>query len=96
MTSKPGRKYMRVPPDPTEYVQIDLSVDGEFKFSYAALVVEESPMGGCSIVCLESVGLDVGTKCRMKVGSISPLLSEIVWATKLDDHIIRYGVKFLE
>ena len=90
------RKYMRVPPDPNGFVQIDLKTDGAFNFSYAALIVEESPMGGCSIVCLSSVGLKVGTVCRMKVGNMSPLRVEVVWARELEDNIERFGIKYLE
>ena len=90
------RRYIRAAPDANEYVQIDPKTEGEFEFAYAALVVEESPLGGCSIVCLKSLNLEVGTKCRMKVGHMSPLLSEIMWETPLDELVVRYGVKFLE
>lgn len=90
------RKYIRAAPDADEYVQIDLKTEGDFSFEVAALVVEESPLGGCSVVCLDSVPLDVGSFCRMKVGNMSPLKSEIVWRRILDEKVIRLGVKFLE
>ena len=90
------RKYIRAVPDADEYVQIDLNLDGEFSFDYAALVVEESPLGGCSIVCLNSIPLEVGTQCRMKVGKMSALKSEIVWKRDLDEQVLRCGIKFLE
>ncbi|SMF68885.1 hypothetical protein [Pseudobacteriovorax antillogorgiicola] len=90
------RRYIRAAPDDNEYVQIDHKLEGDFTFSYAALVVEESPLGGCSIVCLDSVGLEKGSVCRMKVGHMAPLRSEIVWVKVLDEHVVRLGVKFLE
>ena len=97
MTREPvRRKYIRAAPDANEYVQVDLNLDGDFSFDYAALVVEESPLGGCSIVCLDSIGLEVGSICRMKVGHMAPLRSEIVWKKVLDEKVIRYGVRFLE
>ncbi len=90
------RKYIRAAPDPNEYVQIDRSLDGEFSFQYAGLVVEESPLSGCSIVCLQSVGLKAGDHCRLKVGSMSPLKSKVIWESKLDNRVSRYGFQFLE
>ena len=94
--AEPGRKYMRVAPDSNEYVQIDFKTEGDFSFDYAALVVEESPMGGCSIVCLKSFGIKVGLVCRLKLGHMAPLLSEVVWKSELDDQVTKYGIKFLE
>ena len=90
------RKYIRAAPDPNEYVQIDHNLDGDFSFDYAGLVVEESPLGGCSIVGLKSVGLQVGDHRRMKVGHMAPLRSEVVWLKELDEQVFRYGIKFLE
>lgn len=90
------RKHIRAAPDPDDYVQIDFEIDGEFTFRYAALIVEESPLGGCSIVFLSSVDLKPGDRCRIKVGNMAPLLSEVVWMKNLDAQVKRCGIKYLE
>lgn len=90
------RSYLRCRPDPYDYVQIYIGNDiKEFEFQYAGLLVDESPMAGCSFVCLESVGLNVGDICVLKVGQIAPLKSEVVWKRVLDEIVVRFGVKFL-
>ena len=89
------RKFMRIAPDPDEYVQIDKEVAGPFNFGYAGLVVEESPLTGCSIVCLDSVGLETGLQCRLKVGHMGPILSEIIWKREIDENVSRYGDQIL-
>lgn len=96
MQDSSQRKYIRAKPDDSEYAQIDMNIEGEFSFQYAALIIEESPMGGCSIACLEKVGLSKGIVCRIKVGHMAPLKAEVVWERRLDQEVIRYGLKFLE
>lgn len=91
-----ARKYIRAAPDPQESVQIDLSLDGDFEFQFTALVVEEAPMGGCSIACLKSIGLKNGSLCRIKIGHLAPFRSEVVWEKELDEKLVRLGIKFLE
>ena len=96
-TERYSRRHLRSPPDPTDFAQIDLDADpGKFTFQYVGLIKEEAPMGGCSIVCLESVGLSQGKKLRIKVGRMSPVMAEIVWNRKIDEGVYSYGVKFLE
>ena len=91
------RRYLRFPPEPAEYAQIDKRVDAEtFEFQYVALIVEESPLGGCGLAMLDWVGLEVGDMCRVRLGNLEPLIAEIIWRKPLEGAIIRYGVKFLE
>ena len=90
------RKYIRALPDDNEYVEVDMAVEGEFTFRFPALIIEVSPMGGCSITCLQRFGLKKGMVCRMKLGQMAPLKSEIVWERDLDEEVSRYGIKFLE
>ncbi|NRA63904.1 MAG: hypothetical protein HRU19_05440 [Pseudobacteriovorax sp.] len=90
------RRFIRAEPDLNQYAQIDPNVEGDFSFVYAALIVEESPLGGCSIVCLESLKLAVDDIVRIKVGNMAPLKAEIVWSRPLDDQVVRCGIKFLE
>jgi hypothetical protein len=91
------RQYLRFPPEPAEFAQIDKRVDAEtFEFQYVALIVEESPLGGCGLAMLDQVGLDVGDMCRIRLGNLEPLTAEVVWRKPLEGSIIRYGVRFLE
>ena len=91
------RRHIRFDPDSGDYVQIDHKLEGtEFTCQHVALLIEESPMGGCSIACLKSVGLIKGTTYRLKVGRLSPLLAEVMWTRELDDKLMRCGLRFLE
>ncbi len=91
------RKYIRFEPDNGDFVQIDKNAQStEFHFQDVALLVEESPMGGFGIVCLQSVGLTKGSVYRFKVGKLAPLKAEVVWERILDDKVVRYGLRFLE
>ncbi len=91
------RKYIRFEPDSGDFVQIDKNPhSSEFHFQEAALLVEESPMGGFGLVCLRSVGLTKGNVYRFKVGKMAPLKAEVMWERILDDKVVRVGLKFLE
>lgn len=91
------RKHIRFSPDSTDYVQIDTDPDrAEFSFENVGLLVEESPIGGCSLVCLKSLNLKTGVVIRAKVGRLQPLKSEVVWVRSLDEQVERIGLKFLE
>lgn len=91
------RRYLRSKPDPKDYVQIDLDPNREeFNFQHVGLLVEESPMGGCGIICLAEVGLTDERIVCLKVGRMAPLKAQVVWCRKLDEDVFRYGLKFLE
>lgn len=91
------RKYIRFKPDPMAYCEIDMNLAPKpFQAQSIGLIVNESPMGGCSIITLDFVKLTLGDRCRLKVGELAPLMAEVVWTREMDDHVIRYGFKFLE
>ncbi|MCX6130769.1 MAG: hypothetical protein NTX25_17130 [Proteobacteria bacterium] len=91
------RRFIRFEPDSGDYVQIDKDPEGaSFTCHEVALLVEESPMGGCSIACLKSIRLSKGSIYRFKVGKMSPLKAEVVWIRELDDKLERCGLRFLE
>ena len=91
------RRHIRFQPDSGDYVQIDKDPNSlEFNFQEVALLVEESPLGGFSIACLKTVELAMGNVHRFKVGKMSPLKAEVVWARDLDEKLARYGLRFLE
>ena len=96
-SQKTRRRHLRFPPEPTEYAQIDKRVGEEpFEFQYVALIVEESPVGGCGLAMLEGAGLDVGDRCRIRLGGLEPVTAEVIWRKSLEGGIVRYGVRFLD
>jgi hypothetical protein len=91
------RRHIRFTPDPLDYAQISLDLDAAtFTPDFVALIVEESPMGGCGLAMLQTDRVVSGTKLLAKVGRLTPLRSEVVWVRKVDDHIMRLGLRFLE
>jgi hypothetical protein len=95
------RKYLRINPEPLEYALI--SFDGVkediFKPQCVALIMEEAPMGGCSLVFSTkqiSKPLTIRQEVIIKLGEFSPLLAEVVHITELDTHLVKVGFKFLE
>lgn len=91
------RKHIRFSPDPTDYIKIDTQPSrSSFKAEYVGLIIDEAPMGGCGMACLNSIPLQVGDIVALQVGRLEPLRSEIVWVRDLDDKIRRFGIRFLE
>jgi hypothetical protein len=91
------RRFMRVPPDPTDFAQIDTDPNrDEFKFEFVALIKEEAPMGGCGIICLKKFGLKKDQTIKIKVGRMDPLYGEVVWVKALDEGVNSFGIKFLD
>jgi hypothetical protein len=95
--ARPKRRHVRFKPDPLDYALIDATLtDDKFTPSQVALIVEEAPMGGCGLVLLDIPALQSGTRCRVQVGRLAPLLAEVVWRKPIDAEIIRIGLRFLE
>ncbi|MBF0442297.1 MAG: PilZ domain-containing protein [Oligoflexales bacterium] len=91
------RKHIRFKPEPNQFAQIDKKTEGEqFTFEYVALIVDMAPMGGCSLIVTKQINLDVGHRCRIKLGEMSPLLAEVVWIRDIEKDFFRYGFRFLE
>lgn len=96
-TTYENRKHIRAIPDPTDFAQIDTDPDrDEFLFEYVALIREEAPMGGCGIICIETVPLKQDQRIKIKVGRLDPLRAEVVWVKKIDEGILSLGIRFLE
>jgi hypothetical protein len=90
------RKYTRYKPDPGTVAFIDPEPDEhkDFTPTIPALVLSES-YGGCGLIVLASDGLEKGDICQIRVGRLSPMDAEIVWAKKIDAEVCKVGVKFL-
>lgn len=93
----PKRKHIRFKPDPLDvaFVAFNQNVS-EFQPDMAALIIEEAPLGGCGLVIRFTEKLQVGDKCAVKVGRLSPLKAEVSWRKPLDNQVLRMGFKFLE
>ena len=91
------RKYLRYPPNHLELGMVDPDPDrSEFEPEYVGIIVEESAMGGCCLCILKPKLLQVGTKCRVKIGDLQPFLSEVRWMRKQDMGLVLLGFRFLE
>ncbi len=92
------RRLIRFRGDPLDFALLDFGADDRpFSPQLVALIVEEAPMGGCSLAAstLEE-HLVEGRRCRVKVGRMEPLRAEIRWTRPLDDRVTRVGLQFLE
>jgi len=96
MTSEHPRRHLRFKPDPLEYAQVALGGAGDFKPDLVALIVEESPVSGCSLIAHVPDSLDVGDQCRVKIGHLAPVLAEVAWKKPSDSGLTRIGFSFLE
>jgi len=90
------RRYPRFLPDPLETALISFDTEGEFRPERVALIVDMHPYGGCGLVVTAPFSMKVGEICRIRIGSLSPLLSELRWSRAIDSETIRLGFKFLE
>jgi len=91
------RAHLRFKPDPMEYAQVSVeNLEREFKPNFVALIVEESPIAGCSLIAHDYPGIEVGTECMVKIGNLAPLLARVKWKKRTEPELMRIGVKFLE
>ena len=89
------RRHIRFKPDSNEFAQIDTSsAGGAFKFEFVGLIVEEAPMGGCSLITYEGINLSEGSTCRVKLGHLDPLEASVVWCKPEDSGLVRLGFRF--
>jgi hypothetical protein len=97
-TASAKRRLIRFPGDPLDFALLDFGPDDRpFSPQQVALLVEEAPMGGCSLaVSAGGEQLVEGRGCRVKVGRMEPVRAEVRWARALDDRITRVGLQFLE
>jgi hypothetical protein len=94
---QPSRKHLRFKPDPLEYAQVSLDAESaEFSPAFVALIVEESPVSGCSLIAHEHADLNPGDRCRVKIGQLAPILAELAWKRPMESGLMRVGFQFLE
>ncbi len=90
------RRYPRFAPDPLETAFVSLKLSGDFEPEFVSLIADKHPYGGCGLVIRKPFSLKVGDRCRIKLGKLAPLLSELRWFKELDGDFLRLGFKFLE
>jgi hypothetical protein len=91
------RRHLRFKPDLLEYALVAVDADVPiFKADLMALIIDESPIFGCSIVAYEHPGLVVGKDCMVKVGDLAPLQARVSWKKPSEPGLIRIGLEFLE
>lgn len=90
------RKHSRYRPDRMTMAKVQLdAVTSSFVPEAASLVYEES-YGGCCLIIFSDRPVSLNDRWRVQIGTLHPMLSEIVWVKKLDDVIYKVGLKFLE
>jgi hypothetical protein len=90
------RRYIRARPDPLDDAHIQFGVTAEFAPDAVGLIVDEAPMGGASIVILNTNKIHEGLECRVKIGRLQALRAQVRWIRELDKDVIRVGLRFLE
>ncbi len=90
------RRYPRFASDPLEFALISLEPGEEFTPNLVGLIADEHPYGGCGLVVRKPFSLKVGDRCRIQLGRLAPVLSELRWFKELDGDFLRLGFKFLE
>jgi hypothetical protein len=90
------RKAIRFLPDQGSLALVDLQeASDDFAPKLMGLVCDESSKG-CGVILLETKDLQVGEKCKIQVGQLSPLRAEVRWRKQLDVGVVRLGLLYLE
>ncbi len=92
------RGSIRFTPDSGRFALIDLEVasaKNPFKPTVVALIVNES-YRGCALVIIGSSRLVEGTRCRVQVGDLAPMMAEVKWRKTVDEDISRIGLNYAE
>lgn len=92
------RKHCRYPPEPLEiaYIDPESGSDREFSPKYVGLIIEEAAIGGCCLAILNPEELHVGKHCRIQLGQLPVVRSEMRWEKGQELGITIAGFKFLE
>ena len=90
------RRYIRFKPDPTDYAQIAADTEVGFEPNKVALIMEEAPMGGCSLIMLEASSFRVDEVYKVKLGRMDPVAAKVRWVQDVGDTVSKVGFEFLE
>lgn len=91
-----SRKSIRFDPEPLDSALIAVSnLTGTFTPEHSALIYDESPDEGCSLVVLDQSAFRVGEVCVVQVGRAAPVDARIVWKKELKPRLVHIGLEFL-
>ncbi len=94
--AKAKRKWTRFETDPGSAAGIQVGdFNHPYKPTHNALCVNESFRGSCLLVTHIS-GMNIGELVWAKVGDMEPLKGEIRWIEKLEDHIFKIGLFWVD
>jgi hypothetical protein len=77
-------------------VEIKLSEDLRTFQPNHIMIVHEESQKGFGAISLSHRLLKPGTKCRVKVGRLSPRFAEVRWRKDPDKDIMRLGFQYLD
>ena len=96
------RKHVRFKPGPLDvaYIQFQSQnskyLSANFNADCVAFIEDLAPLGGVGLICHNRPEFQKGTICRVQIGPLAPLLTEIVYLRVLSGTIMRVGCHFLE
>ena len=96
MTTKNAeRKGLRFSAEGGTLVHIDLQPDADkFNPTIVGLAIDEAGKG-CGAVVLNIPAIKEGSRCRIQVGRLPPMMAEIKWVRELDPQVLKIGVLYV-
>lgn len=93
---KSKRKSIRFKPDLGSIALLDFAVEGDFEPSVTGLICNESYAGCALVFAADIFKLKAGHTIRVQPGAIGPMPAEVVWVKRLDEELVKVGLKYLE
>jgi len=92
------RRYTRFRPEPgtASLAQVDLDLNGPFRPSLVAWVVNQSYTGCCIVLSSVPELQAAGLRLRIRVGLLAPLFGEIRWHSPEERDCLRLGIELSE
>ena len=96
VAAKPSRRSLRFTDNQSLHAEIDFDVTVKpFQVDLPAIICNES-FRGCCIVTVKNDRLSSGSRLRIKVGDLTPMLGEVKWVSDIDPEVMKIGIQFLE
>ena len=87
---------VRTVPDPLDHAWVSFSPESSpFTPDQAALIYDESPLDGCSLVVLDDPRLQPDVFCRVQVGRMDPVPARIAWRREIEPRLVHLGLEYL-
>lgn len=82
-------------PDPLDSALVAFSSAQDFVPEQVALIVDEAPRNGCSLVLRPSHAVADGQTWLVQVGRMDPVPAKVVWHRVLEASLVRVGLEYL-